>query len=57
MAGHILMGHLMLINANKSEEYKTYARVFIKKVQAENKDKFEYIASTDMKDVDAFRQN
>ena len=57
MAGNIIMGHLMLINANKSEEYKTYSRVFIKRVDAENRNKFEYIASTDMKDVEAFRQN
>jgi alkylation response protein AidB-like acyl-CoA dehydrogenase len=57
MAGHVIMGHLMLINANKSEEYKTYSRVFIKKAQAENRNKFEYIATTDMKDVEAFRQN
>jgi 3-(methylthio)propanoyl-CoA dehydrogenase len=57
MAGNIIMGHLMLINANKSEEYKTYSRIFIKIASAENKNKFEYIADTDMKDVEAFRQN
>jgi hypothetical protein len=57
MAGHTIMGHLMLINANRSEIYKTYSRVFIKRAQAENRNKFEYIANTTMKDVDAFRQN
>jgi len=57
MAGNIIMGHLMLINANRSEEYKTYSRVFIKKTAAENRDKLEYIADTTMKDIEAFRQN
>lgn len=57
MAGNVIMGHLMLINANKSEEYKKYARVFIKKVYSENKEKFEYIANTSMEDIEVFRQN
>jgi len=57
MAGNIIQGHLMLINANKSEEYKNYSRIFIKKSAADNKNKIEYIANTDMKDVEAYRQN
>jgi alkylation response protein AidB-like acyl-CoA dehydrogenase len=57
MAGNVIMGHLMLINANRSEIYKTYSRIFIKKAASENKDKFEYIANTNMKDIEAFRQN
>jgi hypothetical protein len=31
--------------------------VFIKRAQAENIKKFEYIATTSMKDVEIFRQN
>jgi len=57
MAGNIIMGHLMIINANQNEEYKKYARIFIKKIYSENKEKFEYIANTTMQDVEAFRQN
>jgi len=57
MAGHIIMGHLLLINANRSDIYITYSRVFIKRAQAENTNKFDYIANTTIKDVEAFRQN
>lgn len=57
MAGNIIMGHLMLINANKNDEYKKYSRVFIKKIYSENKEKFEYIANTSMEDIEIFRQN
>jgi len=57
MAGNVIMGHLMLINANSSDEYKQYSKVFIKKIYSENIEKFEYIASTSMDDIEAFRQN
>jgi 3-(methylthio)propanoyl-CoA dehydrogenase len=57
MAGHIIMGHLMLINAKRSEIYKSYSRIFIRRAEAENTNKFEYIAKTTMKDVEVFRQN
>lgn len=57
MAGHVIMGHLMLINAMRSEIYKSYSRIFIRRAEAENTNKFEYIAKTTMKDVEVFRQN
>lgn len=56
MAGNIIMGHLMLINANSNDEYKKYSKVFIRKIYAENIEKFEYIAATTMEDVEACRQ-
>ena len=57
MAGNVIMSHLMLINATKNDEYKQYSKVFIKKIYAENLEKFEYIATTSMDDIEAFRQN
>jgi hypothetical protein len=55
MAGNVIMGHLMIINANCNDEYKKYSRIFIKKAYAENKEKFEYIATTTMQDVELLR--
>jgi hypothetical protein len=57
MAGHVIMGHLMLINSMRSEIYKSYSRIFIRRAEAENTNKFEYIAKTTMKDVEVIRHN
>ncbi len=57
MAGNIIMGHLMLINASREEkdDYKKYSRVFINRIYAENIEKYEYIANTSIADVEGFK--
>ncbi len=51
MAGNIIMACLLLIDANKNEEYSTSAEIFIKKAVSENREKQEYIYTTELKDL------
>jgi alkylation response protein AidB-like acyl-CoA dehydrogenase len=56
MAGNIIMSYLLLINSNTNDDYKKYAEIFIKKVFAENKQSFEYIVHSNIKDINLFKQ-
>ena len=51
MAGNIIMGCLLLIDANKDEEFSASAEIFIKKAVSENSEKREYIHATELKDL------
>jgi hypothetical protein len=39
MAGNIIMGHLLLIDANRDPKFRLTTEVFIKKAKAENTDR------------------
>ncbi len=39
MAGNIIMGHLLVLDANRDQKFKLSAEVFIKKAKAENTDR------------------
>jgi 3-(methylthio)propanoyl-CoA dehydrogenase len=39
MAGNIIMGHLLVLDADRDPKYKITAEVFIKKARAENTDR------------------
>jgi hypothetical protein len=56
MAGNIIMGYLLLIDATRSEKYKNSAIVFIKKAYSENKLSFDYIDNFELKDLSMFKQ-
>lgn len=55
MAGNIIMGYLLLSDSIRDEKYSTSAGIFIKKVMSENKEKMEYIKTTEVKDLGAIK--
>lgn len=55
MAANIVMGHLLIIDANRDDEYTQSAEVFIKLIYAENKQKSLYIEKSEEKDLGAYK--
>ncbi len=55
MIGNIIMGYLLLIDAMRDNEYSKSAKVFIKKVRSENREKAEYIKIFDIKELGIFK--
>lgn len=55
MAGNIIMGYLLLNDADRSDEYKKSADLFSQMVLAENHQKFKYIENFDLKDLGLFK--
>jgi 3-(methylthio)propanoyl-CoA dehydrogenase len=51
MAGNIIMGHLLVLDAMRNEEYQNDAEVFIKRAEANNKEKMHYIKLTEHRDL------
>jgi hypothetical protein len=56
MAGHIIMGYLLLLDANRSEVYTKSADIFIRKARAENIAIVGFINQSHPKDLGAFKQ-
>lgn len=56
MAGNIIMGYLLLNDSMRSEEFKKSAEVFIRRVYAENKQKFTYLINFDLKDISTYKR-
>ena len=55
MAGNIVMGHLLIIDANRDEEYGNSAEVFINLIYGENKQKSAYIDASEVKDLGLYK--
>ena len=55
MAGNIIMGYLLLMDAMREESYKKPAEVFIRRVFAENKQKYAYVMNFDLKDLASYK--
>lgn len=55
MAGHIIMGYLLLNDAMRDHGYKHSAEIYIKKGQAENKQRAVFINNSDLKDLGIFK--
>ncbi|MCK9562816.1 MAG: acyl-CoA dehydrogenase family protein [Bacteroidales bacterium] len=55
MAGNIIMGYLLVLDANRDEEYHDSAKVFIKLIYAENKQKSVYIEQSEVKDLGQYK--
>ncbi len=55
MAANIIMGFLLVFDANRDIAYKKSAEIFTKKVFAENKDKATYIKNFDLKELSLFK--
>ncbi len=56
MAGNIIMGYLLLLDAMRNDEYQSVAEVFIKRAEANNKEKIHYIYNTEHRDLGIIKQ-
>ena len=56
MAGNIIMGYLLVLDAMRDEEYQNIAEVFIKRGEANNKEKVYYIHTTENRDLGIIKQ-
>jgi len=56
MAGNTIMGYLLLLDAMRDEEYQNVAEVFIKRAEANNKEKVYYIDRTEHRDLGIIKQ-
>ncbi len=55
LVGNIIMGYLLINDASRNEEYIDSAEIFIKKAQAENIEKINYIENFEQKDLGKFK--
>ncbi|MDR1055706.1 MAG: acyl-CoA dehydrogenase family protein [Prevotellaceae bacterium] len=55
MAGHIIMGYLLLLDSQRSDDYVISANVFIKRAVAENGARYSFIMDFDMQDLGIYR--
>jgi alkylation response protein AidB-like acyl-CoA dehydrogenase len=55
MAGNIIMGHLLVLDADRDSKYKNIAEVYIKKGQPENTEKFNKIKRIDRDDLGLYK--
>jgi len=55
MAGHIIMGYLLLMDTMRDAEYKNSAEIYIKYGFAENKSRYEFIKNSELKDLGIYK--
>ena len=56
MAGNIVMGHLLVLDAAKDSRFKYIAELFIKISMAENEQKIKYIRTSEIRDLGTYKQ-
>ncbi len=56
MAGNIIMGYLLTLDAMQDDEYQNVAEAFIRRAEANNKEKVYYINSTEQRDLGIIKQ-
>jgi hypothetical protein len=52
---NIIMGHLLILDANRDDSYSKSADIFVKMAFAENKGKLEMIDQLDVQDMSQFK--
>ena len=55
MAGNVIMGYLLLFDANRNDRYKHSAEVFIRIAKSENTQKVSFINSFDIKELGSYK--
>lgn len=55
MIGNIIIGYLLLLDANRNEKYRLSAELFIKRAKAENAQKAMFINEFDIEDLGAYK--
>ncbi|MGQ1891267.1 acyl-CoA dehydrogenase family protein [Thermophagus sp. OGC60D27] len=56
MAGHIIMGYLLLLDTERDEKFRNSTEIFIRLGRAENKARAEFIANSSLNDLGYFKQ-
>ena len=56
IAGNIIMGHLLILDAQREKKYKYLAELFIKMAKAANSEKISYILESEIRDLGTYRQ-
>ncbi len=56
MAGHIIVGYLLINDTMRDAEYERFASLFIKKGKAENQEKAYYIENFELKDLGYYKK-
>ncbi|MFW5760642.1 MAG: acyl-CoA dehydrogenase family protein [Cyclobacteriaceae bacterium] len=56
MAGNVIMGFLLMLDAERDDIYQNCAEIFIKKAEADNKQKAYFIEKSDFKDMGVYKQ-
>jgi alkylation response protein AidB-like acyl-CoA dehydrogenase len=57
MAGHIVMGYLLVLDTERDDRFRGSAEIYIKMGRAENHARYEYIANSSLDDLDLFKPN
>jgi hypothetical protein len=57
MAGNIIMGYLLIIDAQRDKKYMRSAKLFIDLTASENGQKYSYIDNFDMKYLELYKCN
>jgi alkylation response protein AidB-like acyl-CoA dehydrogenase len=56
MAGHIIMGYLLLLDTERDDKFRNSTEIYIKMGRAENRSRAEFIANSSFNDLDLFKQ-
>ena len=56
MAGNIIMGYLLTLDAMRDDTYQNVAEIFIRRAEANNKEKVFYINNTEQRDLGIIKQ-
>jgi alkylation response protein AidB-like acyl-CoA dehydrogenase len=56
MAGNIIMGHLLILDAQRESSFKYLAELFIKRGFAANHERISYIMESEIRDLGTYRQ-
>jgi len=56
MAGNIIMGYLLVMDAERDFQYKNCAEIFIRRGEADNKEKAYFIKQSEYKDLGVYKQ-
>ncbi len=56
IAGNIIMGHLLVLDAERNKDFKYLAELFIKMGHAANEEKISYIKDSEIRDLGTYRQ-
>jgi hypothetical protein len=57
MAGHIIMGYLLLLDTERDDRFRTSTEIYIRYGRAENKARAEYISNFSINDLGFFKPN
>ncbi len=57
MAGHIIMGYLLLLDTERNETFRTSTEIYIRMGRSENKARAEYISNFTIDDLGFFKPN